>query len=49
MSITEDAMGMMIIRHKIRDYGHWRPIFDDHAEMQKAARLTNPRVTEPRA
>jgi hypothetical protein len=37
-------MGMMIIRHKVRDYGHWRPIFDGHAEMQKAAGLTNPRV-----
>ena len=37
-------MGMMIIRHKVRDYGHWRPIFDGHAAMQKAAGLTNPRV-----
>ena len=37
-------MGMMIIRHKVRDYGLWRPIFNDHAEMQKAAGLTNPRV-----
>ena len=38
------AMGMMIIRHKVRDYGHWRPLFDRHVEMQKAAGLTNPRV-----
>jgi hypothetical protein len=30
-------MGMMIIRHKVRDYGQWRPIFDANAEMQKAA------------
>ena len=37
-------MGMMIIRHKVRDYGLWRPIFNEHAEMQKAAGLTNPRV-----
>ena len=37
-------MGMMIIRHKVRDYGQWRPIFDRHAEMQKAAGLSNPRV-----
>ena len=37
-------MGMMIIRHKVRDYGHWRPLFDGHVEMQKAAGLTNPRV-----
>ena len=40
----ESTMGMMIIRHKVRDYGLWRPIFNDHAEMQKAAGLTNPRV-----
>jgi hypothetical protein len=26
-------MGMMIVRHKVRDYGEWRPIFDQHAEM----------------
>lgn len=37
-------MGMMIIRHKVRDYGQWRPIFDEHALMQEAAGLTNPRV-----
>ena len=37
-------MGMMIVRHKVRDYGQWRPIFDGHAEMQRAAGLINPRV-----
>jgi len=37
-------MGMMIIRHKVRDYGQWRPMFDGHVEQQKAAGLTNPRV-----
>ena len=26
-------MGMMIVRHKVRDYGQWRPIFD-RAEMR---------------
>jgi hypothetical protein len=40
----EDAMGMMIIRHKVRDYGLWRPIFDGHATAQEAAGLSNPRV-----
>jgi hypothetical protein len=40
----ENVMGMMIIRHRVRDYGQWRPIFDGHAEMQKAAGLTNPRI-----
>jgi hypothetical protein len=37
-------MGMMIVRHKVRDYGQWRPIFDSHADMQKRAGLINPRV-----
>ena len=37
-------MGMMIVRHKVRDYGQWRPIFDQHAEMQRTAGLINPRV-----
>src|SRR5215510_12412065 len=37
-------MGMMIIRHKVRDYGQWRPIFEGHLEMQRAAGLINPRV-----
>jgi hypothetical protein len=40
----EEAMGMMIVRHKVKDYGQWRPIFDGHAETQKAAGLSNPRV-----
>ena len=35
---------MMIIRHKVRDYGQWRPVFDAHAGMQREAGLTNPRV-----
>src|SRR5262249_22832718 len=33
-----------VVRHKMRDYGQWRPIFDRHVEMQRAAGLTNPRV-----
>ena len=37
-------MGMMIVRHKVRDYGQWRPVFDRHIGMQRAAGLTNPRV-----
>jgi hypothetical protein len=28
-------MGMMIIRHKVRDYGQWRPMFDEHVAKQK--------------
>ena len=37
-------MGMMIIRHKVRDYGQRRPLFDGHVEVQMAAGVTNPRV-----
>ena len=36
-------MGMLIIRHKVKDYSKWRPVFDRHA-AQKAAGLTHPRV-----
>ena len=35
-------MGMMFVRHKVRDYGEWRPILD--AEMQRGAGLLNARV-----
>ena len=40
----QEAMGMLIIRHKVKDYGKWRPMFDKHSLMQKAAGLSNPRV-----
>ena len=37
-------MGMLILRHKVKDYSKWRPVFDRHAVAQKAAGLTHPRV-----
>ena len=37
-------MGMLVVRHKVKDYAKWRPMFDGHVEMQKAAGLTHPRV-----
>ena len=37
-------MGMLIVRHKVKDYGKWRPVFDHHAGAQKSAGLTNARV-----
>ena len=37
-------MGMLIVRHKVKDYSTWRPLFDAHADKQKAAGLSNPRV-----
>jgi hypothetical protein len=40
----EEAMGMLIIRHKVKDYDQWRPMFDKHSLMQQAAGLSNPRV-----
>ena len=36
-------MGMMIVRHKVRDYGEWRPIFDGQVELHRRAGLINPR------
>jgi hypothetical protein len=41
---AEEAMGLLIIRHKVKDYGTWRPAFDRHAAVQQAAGLTNPRL-----
>ena len=40
-------MGMMIVRHKVRDYGEWRPIFDQHAEMQRERALSIHEFTIP--
>src|SRR5262245_37328418 len=41
---TEQAMGTLIISHKVKDYSTWRPVFDNHTRAQKSAGLTNPRV-----
>ena len=37
-------MGMLIVRHKVKDYAKWRPVFDAHVQKQKAAGLSHPRV-----
>ena len=37
-------MGMMIVRHKVKDYDAWRPVFDADMKAQEAAGLTRPRV-----
>jgi hypothetical protein len=37
-------MGLMIVRHKVKDYRSWKKAFDGHAGAQKAAGLTKPRV-----
>jgi hypothetical protein len=38
------AMGMLIVRHKVKDYAAWKKAFDGHASAQNSAGLTNPRV-----
>jgi hypothetical protein len=35
---------MLMIRHRVKDYGKWRSAFDKHAEAQKSAGLTNPHI-----
>jgi hypothetical protein len=37
-------MGMLVIRHKVKDYSAWRPAFDRHASAQRSAGLTDPHV-----
>ena len=37
-------MGMLIVRHKVKDYNTFRPVFDAHMETQVSAGLRNPRV-----
>ena len=37
-------MGMLVIRHKVKDYRKWRPAFDEHASAQRSAGLTNPSI-----
>ena len=37
-------MGLMIVRHKVKDFRSWKKAFDGHATAQKAAGLTKPRV-----
>jgi hypothetical protein len=37
-------MGAMIVRHPVRDYAAWRPVYDAHEAARTAAGLTNGRV-----
>ena len=39
---------MMSVRHKVRDYGQWRPIFDQQAEMRREAGLMAAQADDPR-
>jgi hypothetical protein len=37
-------MGAMIVRHSVRDFAAWRPVYDAHEAARTAAGLTNGRV-----
>jgi hypothetical protein len=37
-------MASMIVRHTVRDYHEWRPVFDAHEGARQAAGLTNAKV-----
>ena len=37
-------MPQLLVRHKVADYGKWKPAFDAHAATQKAAGLTGGRL-----
>jgi hypothetical protein len=37
-------MGLLIVRHKVKDYATWKKAFNGHAKAQKEAGLTNPRL-----
>ena len=37
-------MGVMIVRHSIRDYEAWRPVYDAHETARRAVGLTSGRI-----
>jgi hypothetical protein len=37
-------VGLLIVRHKVKDFATFKKVFDAHASAQKAAGLSNPRV-----
>ncbi len=37
-------MGLMVIRHKVRNFATWKPAFDAQASAHESAGLTNGRV-----
>lgn len=30
-------MAQLIVRHKVKDYAKWKPLFDEHGAIRKAA------------
>jgi hypothetical protein len=43
-STPEIAMGLLIVRHKVRNFATWKKAFTADAKARKAAGLTKPRV-----
>ena len=37
-------MPRLLVRHKVADYGKWKPLFDAHAAKQRAAGITGGRL-----
>ena len=37
-------MAVMVIRHKVRDYDAWRPVYDAHEPSRTGAGVTNGRI-----
>jgi hypothetical protein len=37
-------MGLLIVRHKVKEFAAWKKAFDGHAAAQKGAGLTHPRL-----
>lgn len=44
LATREEAMALLIVQHKVRDYAAWRPAFDAHASSRTSAGITNARV-----
>lgn len=37
-------MAMVLVLHRVKDYGHWRQVYDSAAEMQKTGGVTEEAV-----
>jgi len=37
-------MPFMLVRHKVKDYAKWKPVFDDHSEARREAGSKGSRI-----
>lgn len=44
LTVWEEAMPLLIVQHKVRDYAAWRPSYDAHEASRNGASITNGRV-----